>query len=256
MRNVFGRKVLSAAKQIFYFFHIKSSIPATSHPGSSCPEEWVRPVPNPPAGYCLFSPKTEWIFTVIRAVCVTLWVGTILRIHTCPSCCRQPSSSAPATGPFPTFCSIWYPFPGAVFAEILLLLFCLQYILSLAHDSKPQHPIYPILPVHWHWRPQSSFQSLNKDLACGEIDSCYPVLRKTFRQGKLIISLTVIPLFTGIEATTTSNKTTQRDVTCPLSLFYLKQEISTMPLAMNVFFGLQHYQTELNSKHGIRKFQK
>lgn len=68
MRNVSGRKVLSAAKQIFYFFHIKSSISTTSHPGSSCPEEWVRPVPKSSAGYCLFSPKTEWNFTVIRAV--------------------------------------------------------------------------------------------------------------------------------------------------------------------------------------------
>lgn len=50
---------------------------------------------------------------------------------------------------------------------------------------------------------KSSFQSLNKDLACGEIDSYYPVLRKTFHQGKPIISLTVIPFLTGIEATTT-----------------------------------------------------
>lgn len=101
---------------------------------------------------------------------------------------------------------------------------------------------------------KSRFQSLNKDLACGEIDSHSPVLRKTFRQGKPIISFTVIPLLTGIEATTTKYRTTQRHVTS-LS-FYHKQEISNMPLAMNVFFGLQHHQTELNSKHRIRKFQK
>lgn len=58
MRNVFGRKVLSAAKQIFYFFHIKSSISATPPPGSSCPEGQLRPVPKSPAGYCLFPANT------------------------------------------------------------------------------------------------------------------------------------------------------------------------------------------------------
>lgn len=63
MRNVSGRKVLSAAKQIFYFFHIKSSISSTPHPGSSCPEERLRPVPISPAGYCLF-PANPAIRTV------------------------------------------------------------------------------------------------------------------------------------------------------------------------------------------------
>lgn len=54
-----------------------------------------------------------------------------------------------------------------------------QHILSFGHDPKPQHPVHPFLPLHWHCTPQSSFQSLNTDLACDETDSYYPVLRKT-----------------------------------------------------------------------------
>lgn len=194
MRNVSGRKVLSAAKQIFYFFHTKSSISATSHPSSSCQEEWVRPVPKSPAGYCLFSTKTGWNFTVIRAVSVALWVDTILRLwHTCPSCCRQPSNSALATRAFPTFCSIWYPFPGSVFTKSHFCYFAFSiscHLLMIQSLSISCIPSFLFIGIGDH---KSSFQSLNKDLACGEIDSYYPVLRKNFHQGKPIISLTVIP---------------------------------------------------------------
>lgn len=56
MRNVSGRKVLSTAKQIFYFCHIRSLNSATSHPGDNCPEA------KSPAGYSLFPPKTELNF--------------------------------------------------------------------------------------------------------------------------------------------------------------------------------------------------
>lgn len=154
MRNVSGRKVLNAAKQIFCFFHIKSSISATSHPGSSCPEGWVRHVPKSPEGYCLFSTQTERNFTVFRAVPVTLWVGNYSQDVTHLPFLLQVISGHKG---IPTFCSIWYPFPGAVFTEVLLLLFCLQYILSFAHDPKPQHLMCPILPVCWHWRPQKQF---------------------------------------------------------------------------------------------------
>lgn len=72
--------------------------------------------------------------------------------------------------------------------------FCLQHNLSFAHDPKPQHPVHPFLPIHWHWTAQSSFQSLNTILAYGETDSYYPVLRKIFHQGKLITSVTAISL--------------------------------------------------------------
>lgn len=83
--------------------------------------------------------------------------------------------------------------------------FCLQHTLSFAHDPKPQHPMHPFLPFNWHWTPQSTFQSLNTDLACGETDSYSPVLRKIFRQGKLITSVTVVSLLTEIEGTTTKS---------------------------------------------------
>lgn len=120
---------------------------------------------------------------------VTLQVGTILQIYTCPPCCRQPFSSAPATKAFPFFCPIYYPFPGSVLSAALLLLFALWHSLSFARDQSLTHWL---LPAHWSWPPQSRFQSLNTGVARGETDSCYPVLRKTFRQSKPITSVTSI----------------------------------------------------------------
>lgn len=102
-------------------------------------------------------------------------------------------------------------------------VFQLQHILSFAHCPKPQHPMHSFLPVHWHWTPQSSFQSLNTDLACGETDSCYRVLRKIFCQDKLITSVTAISFLTEMAPPPSQfrilPKTTQRHVTCSFSLF-------------------------------------
>lgn len=137
---------------------------------------------------------------------VTLWVGTILRIHTSPSCCRQPSSWALATSVgIPHFLSHLIPLSRASPHCSPASAFHLQHILSFAHHPKPQHPMHPFLPVHWHWTPQSSFQSLNTDLARGETDSYYPILRKVFRQGKLITSVTAVSFLTEIEGTTTKS---------------------------------------------------
>lgn len=261
MRNVSGRKVLSTAKQVFYFLHVKSFISATSHPGGNCPEGCMGPIPRSPAEGNLFPPTNEFNF----GPCHFASGHHSSDLHL-PPCCRQPFSSAPVTKAFPFFCPIYYPFPGSLLSTVLLLLFALWHSLSFARDQSLMHWF---LPAHWSWPPQSCFQSLNTGVTCDETDSCYPVLRKTFRQSKPITSVTSIawshsvPLTSQKSKTPPSSqlcihpKTTHRDATCMFSFFYHDQWTSGMLLAMHVFFSdLQHQQTELNSKHGIRKFQK
>lgn len=62
MRNVSGRKVLSTAKQVFYFLHVKSFISATSHLGGNCPEGCLGLIPRSPAEGSLFPPTNEFNF--------------------------------------------------------------------------------------------------------------------------------------------------------------------------------------------------
>lgn len=128
----------------------------------------------------------------LTLVPVTLQVGTILQIYTCPPLLQaaiQLGSSHQGISPFLShllsfsrisrLCSPASAFfPSGILCHLLM--------------NKPQPPMHRFLPAHWSWPPQSCFQSLNTGVACGETDSCYPVLRKTFRQSKSITSVTSI----------------------------------------------------------------